>query len=70
MSEPGVKLAPAGITIRELIAEHCGGMRDGHTFYAYLPGRASGGILPAAMAICRSTSTRCSPTAVSSARRR
>ena len=47
--EPGVKLAPAGITIRELIAEYCGGMQDGHAFYAYLPGGASGGILPASM---------------------
>ncbi len=47
--EPGVKLAPAGITIDELIAEYCGGMQDGHQFYAYLPGGASGGILPAAM---------------------
>ncbi len=47
--EPGVKLAPAGITVQELIAEHCGGMLDGHTFYAYLPGGASGGILPASM---------------------
>ena len=47
--EPGVKLAPAGITIRELIDEHCGGMADGHTFKAYLPGGASGGILPASM---------------------
>jgi formate dehydrogenase len=46
---PGVKLAPAGITIRELIAEFCGGMQEGHTFYGYLPGGASGGILPAAM---------------------
>jgi formate dehydrogenase len=49
VKEPGVKLAPAGITIRELIAEYCGGMQDGHDFYAYLPGGASGGILPAAM---------------------
>jgi len=48
--EPGVKLAPAGITLRELIDEHCGGMADGHELYAYLPGGASGGILPAAMA--------------------
>jgi NADH:ubiquinone oxidoreductase subunit F (NADH-binding)/NADH:ubiquinone oxidoreductase subunit E len=48
--EPGVKLAPAGITMRELIDEYCGGMQDGHAFYAYLPGGASGGILPAAMA--------------------
>jgi len=47
--EPGVKLAPAGITIRELILEYCGGMQDGHDFYAYLPGGASGGILPASM---------------------
>lgn len=47
--EPGVKLAPAGITIRELIMEYCGGMLDGHDFYAYLPGGASGGILPASM---------------------
>ncbi|MEO5697842.1 MAG: NADH-ubiquinone oxidoreductase-F iron-sulfur binding region domain-containing protein, partial [Burkholderiaceae bacterium] len=46
---PGVKLAPAGITIRELIDEHCGGMADGHAFYGYLPGGASGGILPASM---------------------
>jgi formate dehydrogenase len=48
--QPGVKLAPAGITARELIDEFCGGMADGHTFKAYLPGGASGGILPAAMA--------------------
>ncbi len=44
---PGVKLAPAGITIRELIEEYGGGMLPGHQFYAYLPGGASGGILPA-----------------------
>jgi len=49
VKEPGVKLAPAGITIRELIDEFCGGMLDGQTFYAYLPGGASGGILPATM---------------------
>jgi formate dehydrogenase beta subunit len=49
VKEPGVKLAPAGITIRELIAEYCGGMQDGHQFYGYLPGGASGGILPAGM---------------------
>src|SRR6516162_2549291 len=48
--EPGVKLAPAGITARELIGEFCGGMAEGHTFKGYLPGGASGGILPAAMA--------------------
>jgi len=47
--EPGVKLAPAGVTIQELIDEYCGGMADGHKFYAYLPGGASGGILPATM---------------------
>ncbi|MBR1219525.1 NAD(P)H-dependent oxidoreductase subunit E [Bradyrhizobium sp. U87765 SZCCT0131] len=48
--EPGMKLAPAGITVRELIDEFCGGMADGHSFRAYLPGGASGGILPASMA--------------------
>ena len=47
---PGVKLAPAGITLRELVDEYCGGMQDGHTLYAYLPGGASGGILPAHLA--------------------
>jgi formate dehydrogenase len=46
---PGVKLAPAGITIRELIDEYCGGMAEGHAFYGYLPGGASGGILPASL---------------------
>jgi formate dehydrogenase beta subunit len=46
---PGVKLAPAGITVRELIDEYCGGMADGHAFKGYLPGGASGGILPAAL---------------------
>jgi len=50
VKNPGVKLAPAGITARELIDEFCGGMADGHIFKAYLPGGASGGILPAAMA--------------------
>jgi formate dehydrogenase len=49
VKNPGMKLAPAGITIQELIDEHCGGMQDGHDFYAYLPGGASGGILPASM---------------------
>ncbi len=49
VKKPGVHLAPAGITARELIAEYCGGMLDGHEFYAYLPGGASGGILPASM---------------------
>ena len=47
VKEPGVKLAPAGISVRELIDEHCGGMQKGHELYAYLPGGASGGILPA-----------------------
>lgn len=47
--EPGVKLAPAGITLRELVDEFCGGMLPGHDLYAYLPGGASGGILPARM---------------------
>lgn len=49
VKNPGVKLAPAGITIQELIDEYCGGMQDGHKFYGYLPGGASGGILPASM---------------------
>jgi NADH:ubiquinone oxidoreductase subunit F (NADH-binding)/NADH:ubiquinone oxidoreductase subunit E len=49
VKNPGMKLAPAGITVRELIDEFCGGMADGHTFRAYLPGGASGGILPASM---------------------
>ena len=47
---PGVKLAPAGITLRELIDEYCEGMLDGHSLYAYLPGGASGGIFPASLA--------------------
>jgi formate dehydrogenase beta subunit len=47
--KPGVHLAPAGITLRELIDEYCGGMLDGHELYGYLPGGASGGILPASM---------------------
>jgi len=50
VKNPGVKLAPAGVTVRELIEEFCGGMAEGHTFKAYLPGGASGGILPASMA--------------------
>jgi formate dehydrogenase beta subunit len=48
--KPGVHLAPAGISVRELIDEYCGGMLDGHTLYGYLPGGASGGILPASLA--------------------
>jgi formate dehydrogenase len=50
VKNPGVKLAPAGITMRELIDEFCGGMQDGHKFKAYLPGGPSGGILPESMA--------------------
>ena len=50
VKHPGVKLAPAGITLQELIDEYCGGMADGHTLYAYLPGGASGGIFPASHA--------------------
>src|SRR5689334_16151920 len=50
VKKPGVVLAPAGVTARELIDEYCGGMADGHTFKGYLPGGASGGILPASMA--------------------
>ncbi len=49
VAKPGVHLAPAGITARELIDEYCGGMLPGHEFYAYLPGGASGGILPASL---------------------
>ncbi|MDH3219495.1 MAG: NAD(P)H-dependent oxidoreductase subunit E [Gammaproteobacteria bacterium] len=49
VKKPGVHLAPAGITIRELIDEYCGGMLDGHRFYGYFPGGASGGILPASL---------------------
>jgi formate dehydrogenase len=47
VKKPGMHLAPAGITVVELINEYCGGMLDGHEFYGYLPGGASGGILPA-----------------------
>jgi formate dehydrogenase beta subunit len=50
VASPGVKVAPAGITLRELLDEHCGGMAPGHGLYAYLPGGASGGILPASLA--------------------
>ncbi len=50
VKEPGVKLAPAGITMRELIDEYCGGMTEGHEFKAFLPGGPSGGILPESMA--------------------
>lgn len=50
VNNPGVKLAPAGITMRELIAEYCGGMQDGHEFKGFLPGGASGGVLPESLA--------------------
>ena len=50
VAEPGVKLAPAGISLRELIDEYCGGMLPGHELHAWLPGGASGGILPASLA--------------------
>jgi NADH:ubiquinone oxidoreductase subunit F (NADH-binding)/NADH:ubiquinone oxidoreductase subunit E len=50
VKKPGVHLAPAGITLKELIDEYCGGMLEGHQLYAYLPGGASGGILPASKA--------------------
>ncbi len=50
VKKPGVHLAPAGITLQELVDEFCGGMQEGHTLYAYLPGGASGGILPARLA--------------------
>ena len=49
VKEPGVKLAPAGITMKQLIEDYCGGMEEGHSFKAYLPGGASGGILPASL---------------------
>jgi formate dehydrogenase len=48
VKKPGMHLAPAGITLNELVEEYCGGMLDGHRLYGYLPGGASGGILPAA----------------------
>ncbi len=50
VKNPGVKLAPAGISVQELIDEYCGGLPAGHTLYGYLPGGASGGILPASLA--------------------
>ena len=49
VKKPGMHLAPAGITVKQLIDEYCGGMAEGHAFYGYLPGGASGGILPASM---------------------
>ena len=50
VNKPGVHLAPAGITLNELVNEYCGGLPEGHTLYGYLPGGASGGILPARLA--------------------
>jgi formate dehydrogenase beta subunit len=50
VKRPGIHVAPAGITLLELIDEYCGGMLDGHTLYGFLPGGASGGILPASLA--------------------
>jgi formate dehydrogenase len=50
VKKPGMHLAPAGITVEELVDEYCGGMLEGHRFYGYLPGGASGGILPASKA--------------------
>ena len=50
VNNPGVHLAPAGISLRELVTDYCGGMQEGHSLYAYLPGGASGGILPASLA--------------------
>ena len=49
INNPGVHLAPAGISMRELIDEYCDGMLDGHSFYGYFPGGASGGMLPASL---------------------
>ena len=49
VNNPGVHLAPAGISMRELIDEYCGGMLPGHRFYGYFPGGASGGMLPASL---------------------
>lgn len=50
VARPGVHVAPAGITLNELIEEYCGGMAQGHRLLGYLPGGASGGILPASKA--------------------
>lgn len=49
VQKPGVHLAPAGISMLELIDEYCGGMLNGHSFYGYFPGGASGGMLPASL---------------------
>jgi formate dehydrogenase len=50
VNKPGMQVAPAGISLRELVEEYGGGMQDGHTLYGYLPGGASGGMLPASLA--------------------
>ena len=50
VKNPGVKIAPAGIPLQQLIVDYCGGMQDGHTLKAFFPGGASGGILPANLA--------------------
>jgi NADH:ubiquinone oxidoreductase, NADH-binding (51 kD) subunit len=68
--DPGVKLAPAGITVRELIDEYCGGMAPGHVFKAYLPGGARAESCRPAWGTCRSISARSRNTAASSARTR
>ena len=68
--KPGVHLAPAGITLRELIDEYCGGMLPGHTLYGYLPGGHRAASCPPRWMTFRLISTRCSRTAASSARRR
>lgn len=51
VNDPGVKLAPAGIPLNRLIDDYCGGIANGHSFKAFLPGGASGGIFPASMAV-------------------
>ena len=49
VKNPGIILTDAGTTVNQLINEHCGGMLDGHKFKGYLPGGASGGILPSSL---------------------
>ena len=50
VAKPGLKVAPAGISVNQLIENFCGGMKSGHVFKAFFPGGASGGIFPAEMA--------------------
>jgi formate dehydrogenase len=50
VARPGVVLAPAGISLRRLVDDYCGGMAEGHRLYGYFPGGASGGMLPARLA--------------------